>query len=245
MGKCVKCGRHGLFVRVNVDGLCATCQGISEAIAAVANAVTGSRGNCKPSKPEKTIIPKRSTYLKDRNGKRITKKDYSSIFDMSAFSELINNTYQIDGEHNRSIIQRDAVETVNRVNALVVDDFDVPHVRVEGLWLDFNYVKDREPNNTTAQFEPKYNDKLPNPCITVRFFFDEDLFGDLEYDKNGLCVGRVIKWRRTKIEAPDYVRLGGTCWVARFIKIDKKMELCEAIKTIDGKRKIIYRRRKK
>lgn len=245
MGKCVRCGRKGLFVRVNGDGLCATCQGISEAIAAVANAITGSHNHCKLSQPEKPIIPKRSTYLKDRDGKRITKKDYSSIFDMSAFSELINNAYQIDGENNRSIIQRDAVETVNRVNALAVDDFDVPHVCVEGLRLDFDYVKDREPNNTTAQFEPKYNDKLPNPCITVRFFFDKDLFGDLEYDKNRLCGGRVVIWHRTKIETPTNVRIGGTCWVSRFMEIDGNMELFEAIKTIDGKRQVIYRRRKK
>ena len=245
MGKCVKCGRHGLFVRVNGDGLCATCQGISEAIAAVANAVTGSRWNCKPSKPEKTIIPKRSTYLKDRDGKRITKKDYSSIFDMSAFSELINNTYQIDGEHNRSIVQRDAVEMVKLAKALEVDAFDIPHVETDGLWLDFSYVESRGQCNTTAQFGPKYNGKMPNPCMTIGFAFDEDLFGVLEYDKNELCGGKIIKWRRTKIEAPDYVRLGGTCWVARFIKIDEKMELFEAIKTIDGKHQVIYRRRKK
>lgn len=250
MGKCKQCGKFGIFLPLNENGLCEKCQKQNRAFVEwVASKVTGSNRTSKPNKSDTSSIryPRKPSSFKAHTGGRISKKDYSGIYDLSGMLEVDNNYYVLSNEANREKATSDIMELnrfIDEAKAICPDMRDIHIYKSE---IRFEYNPDDEARTYTIMgFCPKTKSgNLPVCRMEMSFFPCRDLFGKIFYSCEGIHKCEITIWRRTETRDASSVRFGGTCWTIKVAKVKGELKVNSIDRTIDGYKTPVYRASKK
>lgn len=249
MARCKQCGRFGLFLQLNEYDLCASCQQLNRKIAeCVANAITGSKLHTSAPAKVEPKYPKKATYIKDTDGKRISKKECTCLYDLSALLEVGANAYILGSNANKELAIKDIMRIVDGISDARTICPEIPAVDANVAALKFDYNEDDFDHGriVAIRFCPKTpTGKQPLIQYGLGYRFNDDFFGEVHYSKDGLDRGSAIIWKRTRFETPTCIRIDGTCWAVNFKRhATGKISVYSINRNENGTKVPIYRAKK-
>lgn len=251
MGRCINCGRRGLFLRLDAYGLCSSCQEENRRIAEMAaHIITGSTTHITDPIQTESEYPKKSIYFKDSEGNRISKKEYPCVYDYSALLEVESNGYMLGSDTNKQQAVNDIMCIASGLEKAIEICPEIPFYKANASALKFDYIADDYyvGKISALRFCPKTpKGNLRTILYEMNYRFMEDLFGEISYSKNGLYGGKITIWKRKRIETPTSSRTEGTCWQVDLRKSDSGEIIVNSITRHSkcGNRELLYRAQKK
>nr|DAP80389.1 MAG TPA: hypothetical protein [Caudoviricetes sp.] len=220
MARCKQCGRFGLFLRLNEYDLCASCQQLNREIAeSVARAITGSNSPIIAPVKAETEYPKKPTYIKDEEGKRISKRECVCLYDLSALLEVGANAYILGSDENKEQAIKDIMEIVRALKKARTICPEIPEVEANISALKFDYTEDDFDNGriVAIRFCPKTpTGKQPLIQYGINYRFSDAFFGSVYYSKDGMNRGSAIIQKKVRSETPLCVHIEVTGWTVNF-----------------------------